>query len=312
MGKTKSNLRGFIKIKIKLFSSLLIFLLLILNACIIFLLLNLNYLKAYEIAIHEQLLSNIEDTHGKKLQELSTLEVKIEDLKGLDQKILTIKQQFFDNALAYETLVLQGKGTKKIAYLTIDDGPYSQYTPSFLDILDNYDILATFFLIGKPNPILEPIYKRIADSGHTIGNHTYSHAIKRGLYNSVDSFINDVIKQEKFLQTKTGVTTNIVRFPGGSMTAKSGYRTEILKRLRTLNYGYIDWNVSTGDSGGYPTPTSVLNNVLNGINDKKIAVILMHDFSYSTLLALPTMIEELKRRDYIFLPLFYESAKIIK
>ena len=38
---------------------------------------------------------------------------KVEDLKGLDQKILTIKQQFFDNALAYETLVLQGKGTKR-------------------------------------------------------------------------------------------------------------------------------------------------------------------------------------------------------
>ena len=73
----------------------------------------------------------------------------------------------------------------------------------------------------------------------------------------------------------------------------------------------IHWNVNW-DSEGYPTPTSVLNNVLNGINDKKIAVILMHDFSYSTLLALPTMIEELKRRDYIFLPLFYESAKIIK
>ena len=69
--------------------------------------------------------------------------------------------------------------------------------------------LSTFFLLGKPNEMYDEIYQRIFDSGHTIANHTYSHAIWGGLYASASSFINDVLKQEKFLEEKLGVKTNI-------------------------------------------------------------------------------------------------------
>ena len=59
--------------------------------------------------------------------------------------------------------------------------------------------------IRKPNEMYDEIYQRIFDSGHTIANHTYSHAIWGGLYASASSFINDVLKQEKFLEEKLGV-----------------------------------------------------------------------------------------------------------
>lgn len=179
-------------------------------------------------------------------------------------------------------------------------------------MLDRYDVLATFFLLGKTKDEYDPIYKRIANSGHTVANHTYSHAIRNGLYTSVDSFVNDVLKQEKFLYEKIGFKTDILRFPGGSSSAKASFRYKILERLRTHKYGYIDWNVSSGDAGGKPTRELVYNNVIIGAKNKNIIVILMHDFSKATLSALPSIIEELKKNDYIFLPLFYSSSMIIK
>ena len=156
----------------------------------------------------------------------------------------------------------------------------------------------------------DEIYQRIFDSGHTIANHTYSHAIWGGLYASASSFINDVLKQEKFLEEKLGVKTNILRFPGGSTTASSSLRNSIITRLRSLNYGYVDWNVSAGDSEKKPNKEIVYNNVINGAKNKKVIVILMHDFSYHSLSALPSIIEQLQKMDFIFLPLFYESSKI--
>lgn len=106
--------------------------------------------------------------------------------------------------------------------------------------------------------------------------------------------------------------TEILIFPGGSSSAKAGFRYKILERLRTHKYGYIDWNVSSGDAGGKQTRESVYNNVIIGAKNKNVIVILMHDFSKATLFALPSIIEELRKNDYIFLPLFYSSSMIIK
>ena len=246
-----------------------------------------------------------------KLEEIEILSKNIDNIKNIESSTENIRKEFFENAQKYEAIVLQGKGSKKIAYLTLDDGPY-KYTPDFLDILDKYDILATFFLLGKPNSQYDSMYKRIAGSGHTIANHTYSHAIFSGLYVSVDSFVSDVLKQEKFLLQKIGVKTNILRFPGGSSSAIPSYRHDILQRLRKYHYGYVDWNVSSGDAASNPTKEKSYNNIINGSKNKNIIVILMHDSSKSSLLALPSVIEELKERDYIFLPLFYESSMVIK
>ena len=309
MGKTKSNFKRSNKITFNL--SLLILILLFTNIIITINLIELRKQKDFEIYSIKNILSEIKKEYTNKLGNVEHLSDNINNIENIENSITNIKKDFFENALKYETMVLQGKGNKKIAYITIDDGPHS-YTPAFLDVLDRYDVLATFFLLGKTKDEYNIIYKRIANSGHTVANHTYSHAIRNGLYNSVDSFVNDVLKQEKFLYEKTGVKTNILRFPGGSSSAKAGFRYKILERLRTQNYGYIDWNVSSGDAGGKPTRESVYNNVTNGAKNKNIIVILMHDFSKATLSALPSIIEGLRKNDYIFLPLFYNSSMIIK
>ena len=64
--------------------------------------------------------------------------------------------------------------TKKIA-LTFDDGPHPRYTAEILEILSEYDIKATFFIIGINAERYPEALQKIVDSGCEIGNHTYSH-----------------------------------------------------------------------------------------------------------------------------------------
>lgn len=67
-----------------------------------------------------------------------------------------------------------GPGIKRLT-LTFDDGPHPVSTPMLLEILDRYDIKATFFLIGS-NALLYPdLVREIERRGHVIGNHSYSH-----------------------------------------------------------------------------------------------------------------------------------------
>jgi len=61
-----------------------------------------------------------------------------------------------------------------VAYLTFDDGP-SENTGAILDILNEYNVKATFFVVGKETDEAKALYKRIVDEGHTIGMHSYSH-----------------------------------------------------------------------------------------------------------------------------------------
>lgn len=309
MEKSKRNFRRFAQINKDY--SLLILIFLILNLYIIFSLNIINKQRNYEISYAESMLLNIKSNYEIEQQELSIVEEEVNSIKNIDNKISEIKEIYFNNASLYEKKVLEGNGTKKIAYLTIDDGPLS-YTSSFINVLDKYDVLATFFLIGNTSTKYSSIYEKIANSGHTIGNHTYMHRIKNGVYRSADIFIKDVIKQENLIYEKTGLRTNIVRFPGGSKTSGSR-KNGIVTKLKELNYGYIDWNVAAGDANGVNvTKEQIYRYVINGSKNKNIVVILMHDFNKNSLAALPSIIEELKERNYIFLPLFYESSKVIK
>ena len=112
------------------------------------------------------------------------------------------------------------------------------------------------------------------------------------------------------IKEKTGITTNIVRFPGG--IASSRYlRNSITEELRNMGYGWVDWTASNGDGGYVANGTTAMNNLKNTINED-IEVILFHDYSYVTLSILPEAIEYLRNNNYVLLPLFYESRMINK
>ena len=143
-----------------------------------------------------------------------------------------------------------------------------------------------------------------------MANHTYSHQIFAGLYSSADAFMNSVKKQENLIKEKTGITTNIVRFPGG-IASSGSQRNNITKKLKENGYGWVDWSASNGDGGWVGDKQTAMKNLKNTINED-IEVILFHDYSYATLDALPEAIEYLRKENYILLPLFYESKMINK
>lgn len=232
--------------------------------------------------------------------------------EGIQASIDKIKKEYFIDAHTLEQMIINEETDVKIAYLTFDDGPYL-LTAKFLDVLEEYEILGTFFTLGKSLDLYEDIYWRIVDSGHSLANHTYTHDLsKTGIYTSETKFIDDLLRQHDFIQKNFNVNTNLLRFPGGSVMTKR-FSSSFKEKIRDLGYGYIDWNVSSGDGGGpVQSPNALRNNVLNTVYNKKIICVLMHDYSYNTYLALPDIIEGLQAKGFIFLPLFYESTMIKK
>ncbi len=191
---------------------------------------------------------------------------------------------------------------KKTAYITFDDGP-SNLTDKILDILEENDARATFFLIGNQiNDNTKGTLERLIKDGNQIGAHTYSHEAGE-IYESADSYYNDIMKAEKAILQNTGIAPLVYRFPWGSSNAYiKPYRKEIIGRLAVKGLKYCDWNVSGEDSVGRPSASQIIANVRSNYSQYSEPVILLHDSATSTqtVEALPTIIEMYKEAGYGF------------
>lgn len=186
--------------------------------------------------------------------------------------------------------------TTGVIYLTFDDGPSSTITPKILDVLKEKGVNATFFIINY-NEDTEYLVKRAVDEGNAIGIHGYSHDYSK-IYTSVDACYENIIKLQQKIYNSTGITTKILRFPGGSSNTVSrkycqGVMTGISQKVLTEGFKYYDWNVLSGDAGDVTTKEAVYNNVTKGIKPGRNNIVLMHDFSGNnkTLEALPQIID---------------------
>lgn len=191
-------------------------------------------------------------------------------------------------------------------YLTFDDGP-SIYTREILDILAEYDVKATFFVLGKESEDSKEMLKSIADEGHTIGMHSYTHNYSE-IYASVDSFAADLDKIRNYIYDTTGVWSNIYRFPGGSSNKVSKLSMDTFARyLDEQGIVFFDWNSSSGDGGSIVFPADMLvENSMKGIQKRETTVILMHDSAgkKTTVEALPILLENiLALEDTVILPI---------
>lgn len=253
-----------------------------------------------------------------KNKELDKIVKRINTYSELDKAIGEVQDKYFKNIKKLEDNILAGKSDKKIAYLTFDDGPYYN-TYNVLDILDEAHVKATFFTISMNGEYCfdnkdfncYELYREYAKRGHTIANHTYTHNIRGGLYNSVDSFMDAIIKQEEHIKNQTGgYVTKIMRFPGGSAQAKD-LKDPIIDKLRERGYGWVDWTAQDGDGKGISSWDQGWNIFTGSINDK-IEVILFHDYNRITTEILPSAIAYLQENGYQIYPLFYDSNVIQK
>lgn len=232
------------------------------------------------------------------------------DLKG---QLLIAKQTYFDNAYKVDQLARNKDSNIRVCYLTFDDGPYL-ITDKFLDVLQEKDVLATFFTRKRIEDEYKSIYLREKINGHTIGNHTASHKISKGIYRSNETFIKDILENREFIFDMLGITTDVMRFPGGSyQTTYMGLdKNSLVNELNEIGYGYVDWTHVTGDGGAILSSYEYLHNVIDYTDDDKVIVVLMHDYSENTLKCLPELIDELRLQGYVFLPLWYDSPAVRK
>lgn len=184
-------------------------------------------------------------------------------------------------------------------YLTFDDGPSSN-TNKILDILAQYDVKATFFVVGKEGEWAEDAYRRIVEEGHTLGMHSYTH-VYQSIYASVDAYAEDLNRLRDYLYEVTGVESQFVRFPGGSSNTVSDISMrEFINYLNEEEITYFDWNVSSGDAGGRLLEAEeIVANCINGMGNRNTVVILMHDAAGrpTTVEALPALIERIQEME---------------
>lgn len=201
---------------------------------------------------------------------------------------------------------------KKI-YLTFDDGP-SRNTNRILDILKEYDVKATFFVVGRTDEESIKAYQRIVSEGHTLAMHSYSHKYAE-VYESEESFIRDLEELQEYLYQITGVWSRYYRFPGGSSNAVS--RVDIQELIQYLDENgitYFDWNIVSGDAvSDILSAETITRNCVSGIDRWPESMILMHDAleKNTTVEALPKVIEQIRDRgDAVFLPITDETIPI--
>ena len=154
----------------------------------------------------------------------------------------------------------------KIA-LTFDDGPHPRYTPIILDILEEFGIKATFFIVGVNAEYYPDTLQMITEKGHEIGNHTYTHPHVSGL--NSETLQNEVEKCESSIYSLTDLKTKLFRPPEGMIDA------DVRTVLRSLDYKVILWDIDTRDWANTP-PEKISKYVIDNIASGDI--ILMHDY----------------------------------
>lgn len=199
----------------------------------------------------------------------------------------------------------------KVVYLTFDDGP-GAYTAQLLDILDKYGVKVTFFVTNQ-YPAYQNLIGEAHRRGHTIALHTYSH--NYAIYSSEADYYNDLKLINDICVAQTGVQPGIVRFPGGTsntISSKycSGIMTALSQSLSYHGYFYCDWNVSSGDAGGTNSAAGVASNVINGIKNHDVSIVLQHDIKSYSVNAVEQILAWGLANGYTFLPMTENTPMI--
>lgn len=177
--------------------------------------------------------------------------------------------------------------SSKVVYLTFDDGPIPECTPQLLDILKQYEVKATFFMVAENAERYPELLTRVRNEGHVVGNHTYHHM--RGCKHDTQSYVQDALHGAEVLQT------TLFRPPHGRM--RNSQKKALLKQGYTI---YL-WDVLTHDYN----PCYTVDNMLAIVKryTRNGSILVMHDSLKSMdrmLELLPRIIEWLLASGYEF------------
>ncbi|SKA98902.1 polysaccharide deacetylase family protein [Sporosarcina newyorkensis] len=187
------------------------------------------------------------------------------------------------------------KPTGKVVYLTFDDGP-SKLTDEFLNVLQEHDVKATFFMQGKnlKKEYLQESVKRAVKERHYIGAHSMTHDFKK-LYKE-NQFVPEMRETLELIRDITGESPQLVRPPYGS--APGLKNEQIRQQLVDAEIKVWDWTIDSQDWKLKDNPNQIIENIKLGTKDEK-EIVLMHEKT-QTLAALPEVIKFYKEQGYQF------------
>ena len=149
---------------------------------------------------------------------------------------------------------------KKVIYLTFDDGPNSRVTPLVLDILDRFEVKATFFCVGENVSRFPDVFDEVKRRGHTVGNHTFNHL--KGFEYSTDDYVRNVKKAADYIDSK------LLRPPHGQIKPSQ------IKALKD-DYRIIMWDFITYDYDKRIEPEKIIAEVKK--RSRNGSIVVFHD-----------------------------------
>jgi peptidoglycan-N-acetylglucosamine deacetylase len=188
------------------------------------------------------------------------------------------------------------RGSKRIA-LTYDDGPNDPHTLKLLEVLARHNVRATFFMIGRYVRQRPDIARAVAQAGHVVGNHTFTHPLL--IFQSSAQTRIQLVDCHQALQDAIGEHSNLFRPPFG------GRRPATIRIARDLGLETVMWNV-TGYDWNAPLAAVIEKKVTGQMRGGD--VILLHDGGYramgadraQTVMATDNLIRRYKDRGYEF------------
>lgn len=206
-----------------------------------------------------------------------------------------LKKPIFQAGTKYQgkTLYkLEAQNTDKIIALTFDDGPWTKTTDQILHILQQNNVKATFFWVGKSIQAHPEIAQRVVAQGHAIGNHTWHH-----WYRQMDTATakQEIDRTSELIYKTTGVKTFLFRPPGGYLN------NGLVSYAQSQKYTVVMWSQTSADTDPRAKYQVFVKNVLR--DAKPGGIVLMHDGGGDrarTVQALPQIISGLKAQGYRF------------
>jgi peptidoglycan-N-acetylglucosamine deacetylase len=211
------------------------------------------------------------------------------------------------SAAGYQSMAPQGqwfgrtfaggvRGSKQIA-LTYDDGPNDPHTLKLLDVLAKHSVRATFFMIGRYVRQRPDLARAVAQAGHVIGNHTFTHPLL--IFESAARTRTQLLDCHQTLENAIGEHSNLFRPPFG------GRRPATLRVARVLGLETVMWNV-TGYDWNAPPAAVIEKKVVRQMRGGD--VVLLHDGGHramgadraQTVIATDNLIRRYKGQGYEF------------
>ncbi len=174
--------------------------------------------------------------------------------------------------------------------LTFNDSPHPQYTLAILDILEEHDVLATFFVIGSLAQGNPDLVRLIAQRGHAVENHSHNHRNVRG--QDLATIETEITQASHIVKDITGKPTQLFRPPGGGF--------DLNVRLATANTGHrlVMWTNISAQTPFNGSTEELVRRIVDHAYDG--CILMLHDGSTQTLDALPAIITGIKAQGFSF------------